>query len=283
LVITLEGDLVDNVQLENGYTAIAHEILEHMAKVKISPTQYRIIFVVWRFTYGFKRKEHDLSLSFIAKATGCDRRQVQRELKDLVNKRLLIQKSVKGNRVVMFNKHYSQWFAGLPVGEIDNGETVNGEIDIGESVAGAVGEIDNTPVGEIDNQENYIYKTNIKTIYSRLFDFWNSKKIIVHKKLNDKAKQKIAKLLETYTCEDIEKSISNYEIVLHQDKYYWSYAWTLEEFLQRGFEKFLSKTCFTNFLADKQNSSQGNKTPQKGNFDQRKYTDSDFDKMFKEV
>ena len=273
---------MDNVQLENGYTAVANEILEKIAQVKLSPTQYRIIFVVWRFTYGFRRKEHSLSLSFIAKATGCDKRQIQREVSELIKDRFLIQKSVKSVRVIRFNKHYSQWFKGLPVGEIDNGETVNGETAVGESVVAPVGEIDNSPVGEIDNQENNI-KTNIKTIYSRLFDFWNSKKIIVHKKLNDKTKQKITKLLETYTCEDIEKSILNYEIVLHQDKYYWSYAWTLEEFLQRGFEKFLSETCFTNFLTDKQNSSQVKKMPQAGNFDQRNYDDEYFDNLDKEV
>jgi phage replication O-like protein O len=50
--------------LDNGYTRIANEILEAMAKIKLSPTQYRILFVVWRYTYGFQRKEHKLSLTF---------------------------------------------------------------------------------------------------------------------------------------------------------------------------------------------------------------------------
>ena len=53
-----------NPQLENGYTRIANEILEAMAKVKLSPTQYRVLFVVWRYTYGFSRKSADLSLTF---------------------------------------------------------------------------------------------------------------------------------------------------------------------------------------------------------------------------
>ena len=241
---------MDNVQLENGYTAIAHEILENMAKIKLSPTQYRIIFIVWRFTYGFKRKEHDFSLSFMAKATGCDKRQLQRELKELIGLKILNQKIINGHRLIKFNKHYSQWFKGLPI-------------------------------GEIDNQENYIYKTNIKTIYSDLFEFWNSKKIIVHKKMSDKVKQKLSNILETYTPEEIEKAISNYETVLHQDKYYWSYAWTLEEFLQRGFEKFLPDVCFTNFLADKKESGRQDKIPQTSNHTQRPIPD-DLDNFYKD-
>jgi phage replication O-like protein O len=272
---------VDNVQLENGYTVIAHEILENMAKIKLSPTQYRIIFIVWRFTYGFKRKEHDFSLSFMAKATGCDKRQLQRELKELIGLQILNQKIINGHRLIKFNKHYSQWFKGLPIGEIDNGNSTNGEIDNDSLTKGAIGEIDTPPIGEIDNQENYIYKTNIKTIYSDLFEFWNSKKIIVHKKMSDKVKQKLSNILETYTPEEIEKAISNYETVLHQDKYYWSYAWTLEEFLQRGFEKFLPDVCFTNFLADKKESGRQDKIPQTSNHTQRPIPD-DLDKFYKD-
>jgi phage replication O-like protein O len=200
---------MDNVQLENGYTAIAHEILEKMAQVKLSPTQYRIIFVVWRFTYGFRRKEHSLSLSFIAKATGCDKRQVQREISKLIKDRFLIQKSVKGVRVIRFNKHYSQWFKGLPVGEIDNGETVNGETAVGESVAAPVGEIDNPPVGEIDNQENYIYKTNIKTIYTTAFEKFYFKYPRPEDKNRSFTNWKTQ--LKTYTVEQLMTACNNYK------------------------------------------------------------------------
>jgi hypothetical protein len=40
-----------NPQPEDGYTILANEILEAMARTKLSPTQYRLLFVVWRYTY----------------------------------------------------------------------------------------------------------------------------------------------------------------------------------------------------------------------------------------
>lgn len=170
---------MNDVQLENGYTTIAHTVLEQMAQIKLSPTQYRLIFVIWRYTYGFKRKSHNLTLSFLSKATGCNERQIQRELKRLEDRKIIFQWVNSKQRKISFNKKYSQW-----VGEIDNGEIVNagrldigeidnGEIDIGETDIGeidnrsnsqcSIGEIDNADIGEIDNQENYIFKTNFKT------------------------------------------------------------------------------------------------------------------------
>lgn len=152
-----------DVQLENGYTAIAHTILEKMARIKLSPTQYRLIFVIWRCTYGFKRKSHNLTLSFLSNATGCDERQIQRELKRLEKRRVIFQQINSKQRKISFNKKYGQW-----VGEIDNGETDIGEIDNGgidnwSNRQDDIGEIVNPDIGEIDNQENYIFKTNTKT------------------------------------------------------------------------------------------------------------------------
>ena len=133
-------------QLENGYTRIANEILEQMARVKLSPTQYRILFVVWRYTYGFKRKSHHLSLSFLAEATGCDRRSLQRDIKKLVDTKVIIEHPTeKASRVISFNKRFNQW----GVGEIANGETAN----VGEIANTTVGETANGSVGEIANQE----------------------------------------------------------------------------------------------------------------------------------
>lgn len=145
-------------QREAGYTALANEILEAMARIKMSPMQYRLLFVVWRYTYGFQRKEADLSLTFLANATGCDKRQIQRELKDLNQRKIIIQNTEKQSRVIGFNKDYDQWLDDIPVNKEGIGETTNGEIDNGdltngESVEGGIGEVTNPPIGEFTNQE----------------------------------------------------------------------------------------------------------------------------------
>jgi phage replication O-like protein O len=147
-----------DVQLEHGYTRIANDILENLATIKLSPTQYRILFLVWRYTYGFKRKEHDLSLTFLSNATGCDKRQIQRELKTLEEKKIIFQDIKTGSyRKISFNKNHEEW-----VGKTAIGEITIGEIDNGGIVNTAIGETVNTTIGEIDNQERKYLKKNIK-------------------------------------------------------------------------------------------------------------------------
>lgn len=68
-----------NPQKENGYTPVANEILEQLYRQNLNGTQFRIIMVVWRFTYGFSRREHELSETFISKAIGTHKKQVSRE------------------------------------------------------------------------------------------------------------------------------------------------------------------------------------------------------------
>ncbi|MEH6993236.1 replication protein [Neobacillus drentensis] len=145
-----------DVQLENGYTQMANEILEQMARIKLSATQYRLLFVIWRYTYGFKRKGHHLSLKFLSQATGCDHRQIQRELKSLEERKVIIQDIKSGSyRKISFNKNHDAW-----IGKAAIDKTAIGEIDIGEIDSGNIGENVKASLGETDNQERK--KENIK-------------------------------------------------------------------------------------------------------------------------
>jgi phage replication O-like protein O len=98
-------------QIEDGYTRIANEILENIMKVSLNGTQFRIVLAVWRFTYGFQRKEHDLSLSFLAKAIGASKSQIDRELSALIERNIItvVGAGERGSRVVTFNKNYCEW------------------------------------------------------------------------------------------------------------------------------------------------------------------------------
>ena len=200
------GERVENPQLENGYTRVANEILEIMAKTKFSPTQYRIIFVVWRYTYGFQRKSHDLSLTFLSEATGCDLRQLQRELKRLIKMKVLISKEVVGRtREVGFNKKVSQWAIG---------ETTNGEIDNGETTNGAIGETTNDAIGEIDNQERK--KESIKEIY----DYYLSLNLKKHRAYTEDMAKAIKKAMKNnkYTAEYCKTLLERHEKVVETTK-----------------------------------------------------------------
>lgn len=102
-------DMAD-VQLENGYTKIANEILENVVKVSLNGTQFRILLVVWRSTYGFHKTGHKLSLSYIAKAIGSSKTAVSREIGTLIKAKILvaeIEPSFICGRTISFNKDYS--------------------------------------------------------------------------------------------------------------------------------------------------------------------------------
>jgi phage replication O-like protein O len=101
-----------NPQIEKGHTRIANEILEHISKTNLNGTQFRIVMVVWRYTYGFQRKEHDLSSAFISQAIGIKNRSVViRELNVLIDRRIIsvVGNGLRGTKILKFNKDYERW------------------------------------------------------------------------------------------------------------------------------------------------------------------------------
>lgn len=65
-----------------------------------------------------------------------------------------------------------------------------------------------------------------------IFDHWNTKGIIKHKKMNQKMKSHINARLEEYKLDDLKKAIDNYKSILDEEKYYWSHKWTLQDFMK---------------------------------------------------
>lgn len=95
-----------------------------------------------------------------------------------------------------------------------------------------------------DNKDN--------NIYISVFEHWNSKGIIKHRKLTSKMETKIRTALKTYTEDEIKEIIDTYAEIVLDDKYYFKYKWTLDEFLQRGLIKFENREIAKqNHLRDK--------------------------------
>jgi len=94
-----------NPQKENGYIAIANEILEQLVKINISNYEFRVLFVIIRKTYGFQKKLDRISLSQFEKATGIKSHNVCRILKRLLKRNLIVKKQHQYG----FQKKYNQW------------------------------------------------------------------------------------------------------------------------------------------------------------------------------
>ena len=90
-----------DVQLENGYTRIANELLEALIKHDFTASQYKIIFAIIRKTYGWNKAEDSISVSQFEELTGLHRRTVQREMQKL--KKMNVVKPGK------IEKDFHQW------------------------------------------------------------------------------------------------------------------------------------------------------------------------------
>ncbi len=148
-----------NPQLEDGYTRIANEILEAVAKAKFNGTQYKILLAVWRYTYGFNRKEYEFSLSFLSEVTGCNKHQIKRELKRLIDSKVLLvtqEADFNSPRTLCFNKHYNEW-------DIESTQCANSHTG-SESVQSTVCELAHSTGSELAHHIKTIYKDNIKDI-----------------------------------------------------------------------------------------------------------------------
>ncbi len=100
-------------QKENGYTAIANEILEALIKANLSGVELSIAFYIIRKTYGFQKKEDQISLSQFMKAIPVTKPSICKSLKNLrlVNIIILVRKgnSRKSSNLYAFNKDYDSW------------------------------------------------------------------------------------------------------------------------------------------------------------------------------
>lgn len=121
---------------------------------------------------------------------------------------------------------------------------------------------------------NYFIRTNI--IYS-ILEYWNSKGIVIHRKLTDAMKGNINSKLNDYSPEEIREAIDNYAEIIESDEYYWTHKWPLGTWLTRqsGFVTFLTENKpFDNFRKNK-----GNSKPKVTTQDNKQQLEAIFDEL----
>ena len=98
-----------NPQKENGHTSIANEILEALLKAKLNGTEWEVLMVVIRKTYGFQKKEDWISYTQFQEMTGKARPNIWKAIEKLVTKTILVTKKKPGKTFYRFNKDYTRW------------------------------------------------------------------------------------------------------------------------------------------------------------------------------
>ncbi len=92
-------------QLEDGFTPIANEILETLARMPLAPNQWRVLLYIIRKTYGFHKKVDYIANFQIGQATGLCKAVVSRCLKDLHDRNLITRKG----KFIGFRKDWEKW------------------------------------------------------------------------------------------------------------------------------------------------------------------------------
>lgn len=96
-------------QTENGYTAIANELLEALGRINVSGAEMQVFLVILRKTYGFKKKEDYISLSQFTLATGMQKPNVCRALSKLITKNMIIKIDKASPIKYRIQKDYTTW------------------------------------------------------------------------------------------------------------------------------------------------------------------------------
>lgn len=104
-----------NPQAENGHVDIANEIIDELAAHRLSGEEWQCLMVVWRKTYGWKKKEDEISLSTFEAMTGMKRANVVRSIKKLVAKKILgsSNNDTRYAKRYWFIKDFEQWEPGI--------------------------------------------------------------------------------------------------------------------------------------------------------------------------
>lgn len=100
-------------QKENGYTAIANEIMDALCRTRISGEERQILDCILRKTYGWHKCEDAISLTQFVTMTGINKPHVIRAIHGLLLKNI-ISVAEKGNepaKVYKFIKDYNEWIA----------------------------------------------------------------------------------------------------------------------------------------------------------------------------
>lgn len=96
-------------QKENGYTAIANELLDALARIRISGEARQVFDVILRKTYGYNKKADSISLNQFILGTRLKKSTVQRAINKLKLLNLILQKEAPIANLYSINKDFSTW------------------------------------------------------------------------------------------------------------------------------------------------------------------------------
>lgn len=98
-----------NPQIENGYTRIANEIMDALAKIRIPGQARQVLDFILRKTYGWNKKTDMISLSQFVEGTGLSKVAVCKGINKLLGMNIITKKVMLPKKVMRrYPKRYIQ-------------------------------------------------------------------------------------------------------------------------------------------------------------------------------
>ena len=99
-----------NPQTEEGHIDIAHDIAEALMRINLSAYESRVLWFIFRKTYGWKKKMDWITLSQFSTCIGLDRRLIHRAITELSSKGMIVIERDDSQRLRYgFQKDYEKW------------------------------------------------------------------------------------------------------------------------------------------------------------------------------
>ena len=100
-------------QKENGHLRIANELVDDFQRLHLSGNQWRLLWAILRFTYGWNKKTDHISLTSFEKCTGLDRRNLKRDLDILFSRNIILKDNSSYITQYGIQKDYTKWQTGV--------------------------------------------------------------------------------------------------------------------------------------------------------------------------
>jgi phage replication O-like protein O len=110
-ILSVQKKNMASPQIENGFVRIAGELLAAIMKAELSGSEFRVMMAVVAKTYGWNKKEDQISIGQLMDMTGLTRRGVCKSTAALVNKKALgrEQKGTTLTTTYWIQKDYDKW------------------------------------------------------------------------------------------------------------------------------------------------------------------------------
>lgn len=194
-----------DVQIDDGYTKVANELLEAIMRINLSSYEFRVIMAIMRKTYGYSKKQDYISLSQLEEITDIKACHICRTLKKLKAKNMIL----SNGHLTGIQKDYDLWKV-TQTGNTHSGNTQTGNLPKQVIPKHAI-EITQTGNKKLPKQVDTKEKKETYTkeiIY--IVEYLNKKANTNYKSTTEKNRELIrARLNEGFTVSDFEKVIDN--------------------------------------------------------------------------